>query len=171
MELRLRNESEVFSPEGIAKVEEMKNAKFVCDGCVKGADGGWRNHAVAIFWNKDPANVPDGGSRWFGLYTVPAPDGGDHRIYICNAESAAGIDMTGMAAVNGDVIYSRYRHDYRVSEDGTAMIDGGRDYVRTGPIGLGAVTLRIEGPDLVIVSDELLDGVMRKLGAPAEACP
>ena len=61
-----------------------------------------------------------------------------------------------VVAANGDVIYSRYRHDYRHSPDGSVWIDGGRDYTRSGvPTGEwdAFVTLRIVEDKLIIVED------------------
>lgn len=70
-----------------------------------------------------------------------------------NALSAVENDIAGIVAKNGDVIYSRYRHDYRMSPDNSVMIDGGRDYTKNnggGPI----VTLRIVKDKLVIVEED-----------------
>ncbi len=130
--------SEIFTEKNIASIEEVKNAVYVCETCLR-TKGGWQaDNAVAIFWNKDPANVPEGGSRWFGLYFDMFG-----QLMIANAISAVEEPITGVIAANGDIIYSKYRHDYRISEDGTAMIDGGRDYFRTGPFGIGTAELRI----------------------------
>jgi hypothetical protein len=51
---------------------------------------------------------------------------------ICDAITATQEDIWGVVANDGEVIYSRYRHDYRTSKDGSVMIDGGRDYTKTG---------------------------------------
>ncbi len=153
--MRILKDSEIFSPENIAKIEDKKNAVYVCETCLTGMNGGWINQAVAVFWNKDPDNVPHGGSAWFGLYyRVYHPDDSrEPTLMVANAISATLEPITGVVAENGDVIYSRYRHDYRMSPDGTAMVDGGRDYFRTGPLGIGTVTLEIQEGELVIVGD------------------
>lgn len=152
--MRILKESEIFSAENIAKIEEMKDAKYVCETCLKGKGGGWINQAVAVFWNKDPANIPPGGSAWFGLFRKYYPpelvEILPPQLMITNAISATETPITGVVAMNGDVIYSRYRHDYRISPDKTAMVDGGRDYLRTGPFGLGTVTLEIQDGEIVI---------------------
>lgn len=149
-------DSEIFTAEGIAKIEERKDAVFVCDTCLWSSRGGWKNRPVAVFWNKDPANIPEGGSAWFGLFYASGPmESGN--LYITNAISAVQtpdgkpVTIIGVIAVNGDVIYSRYRHDYRHSPDQTAMVDGGRDYLRTGPVGLGTVELQIKKGELCVV--------------------
>lgn len=131
--MNIITKSELFTPVGIAKAEENYNALFVCDTCLKAQGGGWINQAVAVFWNKDPANIPDGGSAYFGLYhRYEPPDFKKSSLMITNAISAAENGITGVMAENGDVIYSRYRHDYRGSPDGSVWIDGGRDYTRYG---------------------------------------
>jgi len=147
-------DSELFSKEDIAKIEDMKNAVYVCETCLRSREGGWANQAVAIFWNKDEANVPPGGSRWFGMFWRVEVSG-HQSLFITNAQSAVEHPITGVIAENGDIIYSRYRHDYRVSPDGTAMVDGGRDYFRTGPVGIGTVTLMIQDGELVEVDRAL----------------
>ena len=154
--MKILKDSEIFTPAGIGKIEKLKNAVFVCETCLKGPNG-WVNNPVAVFWNTDPANIPPGGSAWFGMfyrYVELLPEEAP-RLYITNAISAVETPITGVVAVNDDVIYSRYRHDYRVSPDGTAMVDGGRDYLRTGPVGQGTVTLEIHDCELLIVPDSL----------------
>ena len=150
--MNILTDSEIFTAKGIAKIEDKKNAKYVCETCLRGKNG-WINSPVAVFWNKDPSNIPAGGSPWFGMFfrvVDPAdPNSGSH-LYITNAISAVQHIIVGVRAMNDDIIYSRYRHDYRVSPDGTAMVDGGRDYIRTGPFGKGMVDLQIVEGDLVI---------------------
>lgn len=152
--MRILKDSELFSPENIAKIEDMKNAVYVCETCLQGRDGEWINQAVAVFWNRDPDNVPHRGSAWFGMFfklSYPFSKNDKGVLMVTNAISATQKPITGVVAKNGDVIYSRYRHDYRMSPDGTAMVDGGRDYLRTGPWGIGTVILEIQDGELVIV--------------------
>lgn len=143
-------DSEIFKPEGIAKIEKMKNAVYVCETCLRSPRGGWNNEPVAIFWNKDPANIPEGGSPWFGMF-YRHHEWSKPVLYITNAISAVETPITGIVAKNGDVIYSRYRHDYRGSPDGSVWIDGGRNYVHSGPIGLGMVELQIKEGELCVL--------------------
>ncbi len=149
--MKIITQSELFKPEGIAKIEEMKNATFVCDTCLRASGGGWVNDMVAVFANNSPTNIPCGGSRWFGLYFSHSfgDPGVPSRLMITNAISATE-PFKGVVAENGDVIYSRYRHDYRVSPDGSVWVDGGRDYLRTGP-SFGIVDLQIKGDKLVVI--------------------
>ncbi len=153
--MRVLTESERFSPQRLATVEKHYEAKYVCETCVKNRDGSWANMVVSIFYQSDPAKVPEGGSQWFGLFfrqDFPDPDA-PFQLYIVNAISAVENDIQGVVAVNGEVIYSHYRHDYRHSPDNSVWIDGGRDYTRHG--GLGEfVTLRIVEDKLTIVEED-----------------
>lgn len=155
--MRVLIESERFSPQRLATVEKHYEAKYVCETCIKNRDGSWANMVVSIFYQPDPAKVPEGGSQWFGLFfraEVP-----EHcaplQLCIVNAISAVENDIQGLVAVNGDVIYSHYRHDYRRSPDGSVWIDGGRDYTRSGVYdGSMFVTLRIVEDKLTIVEED-----------------
>ena len=146
--MKILKDSELFTAKGIAKIEKMKNAIYVCETCLNTGLGGWQaDNAVAIFWNKDPTDIPEGGSRWFGLYFDVYK-----RLMIVNAISAVKEPITGVITESGEIIYSRYRHDYRVSDDGSAMVDGGRDYFRTGPFGVGTADLRIIDGELKVMA-------------------
>ena len=140
-------ESSIFDSAQIARIEQKKNAKYVCQTCLRGTSGGWSLTPVAVFWNRDPANIPAGGSPWFGLYfrsEYPDPEA-PMMLFITNAISALE-PFKGVRAANGDVIYSHHRHDMRHSPDGSVWIDGGRDYVRYG--GGELVGLQIEEGEL-----------------------
>jgi hypothetical protein len=155
-EMRILTECERFSSEELTKIEAHYEAKYVCESCVKDRRGGWVNQSVSIFYQSDLSKVPEGGSQWFGLFFRPEHPGLEDshmQLYIVNAISAVERDIDGIVAKNGDVIYSRFRHDYRWSPDKSVMIDGGRDYTRNnggGPI----VTLRIVKDKLVIVEED-----------------
>lgn len=143
---RIRNESEIFNAAGIQKIEELKNAKYVCETCVRTRypDGPWADQPVAIFMGKEAH--PVSGSKYFGIYVNMT-----EQVMIVNAQSAVDEPITGVIADNGDIIYSRYRHDFRKSEDGSVFIDGGRDYVKSGLYPSNRfVTLIIEDGKLVI---------------------
>ena len=158
--MNILTESERFSTEELVKIEAHYEAKFVCESCLKSRNGGWVNQSVSIFYQPDPAKVPKGGSQWFGLFfraEYTSPDEAlkvPMRVVICNAISATENDIVGIVADNGDVIYSRFRHDYRWSPDKSVMIDGGRDYTRTSTCPNGMVTMRIVEDKLTIMEDD-----------------
>ena len=153
--MNVLTECERFSPEQLAKIEAHYESTYVCESCVKNRDGSWANQSVSIFYQADLAKVPEGGSQWFGLFfRQELPDeNAPTQLFVVNAISAVENDIVGVVADNGDVIYSKYRHDYRHSPDGSVWIDGGRDYTRHGGRGM-FVTLRIIEDKLTIVEDE-----------------
>ena len=116
--MKIHNECSFLKPEGIKFIEENYNAKYVFESCLKKKDGGWCNIPVAIFYTEEAH--PEG-SNYFGLYRT---DFGD--IMITNGISAT--EPFDALQVGDDIIYSRYRHDYR--EYNGAMVDGGRDYFK-----------------------------------------
>jgi len=107
----------------IEEVENFYGAKYVLETCVKDNNGSWLNFPTAIFYT-DKAHPK--GSNYFALYR-----GVEGKLMIANGLSAVdGVEFTGIEC-NGEVVYSRYRHDYRGNECGS-YIDGGRDYPKYG---------------------------------------
>jgi hypothetical protein len=118
--MKIVNGPEVFSPKVIEGIEKHYKAKYVFDSCIKGRDKYWLNFPAAIFYT-DKAH-PEG-SNYFAMYRNQ-----DGEVMIANGISATE-PFTGIE-VDGDVIYSVYRHDYRAHKD--VFVDGGRDYLRSG---------------------------------------
>lgn len=107
-----------------AKVEERYNVKFVCETPLKNKHG-WRDQSSLIFYGE---KHPEG-SNYMALSFKLDLDGKYDGLVITDGISATQENITGV--IDGDeVIYSRYRHDYRVGKTGV-IIDGGRDYLRT----------------------------------------
>lgn len=133
------NESIVFKSEMIEKIEETYKAVYVCDSQIKLKDGSWSYDPAAIFYTAQPH--PEG-SEYFGMYW------NNKEIYITDGISATE-PFDGVVTPSGDIIYSRYRHDFR-EHDGV-FIDGGRDYTRKGGAKIPeTVKLRIKGSTLAV---------------------
>lgn len=115
-----------FHPIKIDVIEEHYNAKFVGDFCVKTKGGGWSEIPVAVFYQPNP-DFSKGHTHYFGIFCDP-----QNKLMITDASSAFDEPIEGIIADNGEVIFSRYRHDYRSSMDRSVTIDGGRDYLRCG---------------------------------------
>ena len=115
--MKLLNESKMFSVEQIEKIEKLRSAKYVCDTTHK-------DISVVVFYG-DVAH-PVSNSRYFALYRAQ-----DGRIMITDGAFIEEQEIIGVIAENGDVIFSRHRHDYCSSPDRSVFIDGGRDYTRT----------------------------------------
>lgn len=150
--MKVLTDCTLFRPEVLEKIEEHYQAKFVCETCLRDSDGNWRNYLSAIFYQDDPKLIPEDGSEHFALSFVNIYHY-EGVLLIANAEETVKYPIVGVVADNGDVIYSRYRWDYRESPDGSVWIDGGRDYTRWGGRG-ELVTLKIVKGELKVVSGE-----------------
>jgi len=73
-------------------------------------------------------------------------------LYITEASSAFSDPIAGIPTDDGEVIVSRYRHDY-VEKDGR-MIDGGRDYVRSSLHPIVRITVNA---DQFVITEETTD--------------
>lgn len=130
-------------PINVEAVEKKYNATYVGDFCVK-TKHGWSEQPIAIFWQVKPP--VEGYSHYFGLLAR------DDKIMITDGSTAFSEPISGIVADNGEVIYSRYRHDYHSSFDGSVTVDGGRDYMRcSGNIHSPHVHIVADGPNLKIV--------------------
>jgi hypothetical protein len=110
----------------IAKVEKLYTEKdgvpvrYVCTSAL-----GDEAQAMDIFYRETPH--PEFGNRYFGLYwhrlhfELPA------KLMITNADKIEDAEF-GMVEVNGQLHYSRHRHDFY--SVGPVSLDGGRAYYR-----------------------------------------
>jgi outer membrane protein assembly factor BamB len=111
----------------IAAVEEKYNAKFVGQLALKTYHGGWSEDSCGDVYYQETPPV-EGYSNYFALIVR------DGTVYITSGASAVDGIITGIVANDGEIIYSRYRHDFRTSTDGSVYIDGGRDYTKCNMI-------------------------------------
>lgn len=103
-------------------IEAKYNAKYVGQFCPKNKSGGWVNDPIDVFYQKNP---PNGYSPYLGIFQ------NNEGAYITSGQNAVSGNIIGVIADDGEIIYSRFRHDYRISTDGSTFIDGGRDYTRS----------------------------------------
>lgn len=106
-------------------LEDKYNAEYMGYWCIKDANGNWTESPVDVFYNANP-DVSKGHSNYFGIYRQ------NGTLMICDAKSAFVDPLIGLPCEDGEVLISKYRHDY-VEKDGKS-IDGGRDYLRTSNI-------------------------------------
>lgn len=140
--MNIHNECTWLKPDGIAKVENMYNAKYVFESCLKTVSGDWCNFPAAIFYTE---TAHPEGSNYFGLYRSPL----NNQLMIADGISAT--EPFNAIQIGDDIIYSRYRHDYREYND--AIVDGGRDYFKHNGMGQ-TVILRVNKDKL-----EVADGI------------
>lgn len=138
--MNILNECTFLKPEGIYKIEDAYNAKYVFESCIKHKDGGWCNFPCAIFYTETPHPK---GSNYFGVFVNESGD-----FMITNGISAT--EPFDALQAGDEVIYSRYRHDFR--EHNGYMVDGGRDYFRRSADGT-PIKLQVNKDKLEIVND------------------
>ena len=138
----------------IAKVEAKYNAKFVGQLALKTKHGGWSGDSCGDVYYQETPPV-EGYSKYFALIM----QGGS--AFITSGASAVDGIINGVVADDGEIIYSRYRHDYRTSTDGTTWIDGGRDYIRRGMHGRG-VALKIVDGEFYELEEAEIDAIERE---------
>lgn len=126
----------------IKEVEKKYNAKYVIDSCLKFDNDVWANFPAVIFYTEEAH--PEG-SNYFALYK-----NGLGEVMITNGFDAVQGEFHGILFEDGELIHSRYRHDY--FEHRCSMVDGGRDYFRCSPNPEGSrpVKFKVVGPDLVL---------------------
>lgn len=125
--MRINTDCSFIKPEGIKTIEREYNAKYVLETDLLGKD----QFSGATFWGNKPAAIfytekaHPKGSNYFALYFR-----GDSLMITDGLPSIKDVVFKGLEA-EGEVIYSRYRHDFRHVKNG-AFVDGGRDYFRYG---------------------------------------
>jgi len=117
----IKNDPVLFSKEQVEKIELMKSSKYVCSTEHQGL-------CIEVFYGED--YHPASGSRYFGLYKA----GRTGELMITNGAFIEDQKIDAIVAEDGEIIFSRYRHDYRSSTDGTVFIDGGRAYTRSSVV-------------------------------------
>lgn len=104
-----------LSKKQITIIENYYKAKYVISTTYNGT-----NVPVHIFHQTDG---PTEYSDYFMIYY-------DTELKIADGAWIEDVVLDAIEADNGEVIHSRYRHDFRTSEDGSVFIDGGREYTR-----------------------------------------
>jgi len=111
-----------YDSKSIANIENSYNAKYMGYWCTNNTKNRqWNDTPVDVFYVANP-DRSKGHTNYFGMYVR------NNSSYIIDASSAFSVPITGILTNDGEVIVSRYRHDY-VEKDGY-MIDGGRDYLK-----------------------------------------
>jgi hypothetical protein len=134
----------------INAVEEKYNAIFVGDFCLKSKKFGWVNAPAAIFYQKVIPVV--GYTHYFALFES------EGKLLITAGESAITDPISAIRAADGEIIYSKYRHDNVTSKDGSCNIDGGREYCHwSATKGTQHVQLRVVKDKVEVHINEALD--------------
>jgi hypothetical protein len=123
------------------------DALYVGDFAVRSSKGLWSSIPVAVFYTPKPREGYT--NHYFGAYKSQA------RLdmptwMICDATSVATHLWHGLE-MKGEVIFSRWRHDFRCFSFGGPYVDGGADYTRV--VGLTNLAKN--------VSLRLVDGIFK----------
>lgn len=140
--MKIHNECSFLGPSQIQTVEDKYNAIYVFESCIRNKYGGWCNFPAAIFHTQ--IAHPDG-SNYFAMYISPV----DGKLMITDGISAVEGEIEGLR-IGNDIVYSRYRHDYR--EFNGYFVDGGRDYLRYG----GSDLTKVNPIKMKVVNDKLV---------------
>ena len=125
--MKIDTKCSFIKPEMIEVFEREFNAKYILETDLLNKD----KYSGATFWSNIPGAIfytekaHPRGSNYFALYFQ------DSSLMITDGlPSIKDVVFKGIE-VEGEVVYSRYRHDYREGKNG-AFVDGGRDYFRYG---------------------------------------
>jgi len=131
----------------IQEVEARYDAKYVGQMALRTVGGGWSEDIPGeIFYQKYP---PGGYSNYFALIVRLG------TLYITDGSSAVEGVINAVVADDGEIIYSRARHDMRYSQDKSVWIDGGRNYTRSGFHGRFILLKVIDGQWFELDEDEV----------------
>jgi len=123
MQVKFEEKTSFLGQALIDKIKERYPGTYIADLCIKDKYGNWLNQPAAIFYQENP---PHGYSNYFAILHNPMGS-----LVITSGASAVEGEIVAAIAENGQPIISAYRHDYKLSDDGSVFIDGGRDYLRT----------------------------------------
>jgi hypothetical protein len=134
----------ILSPEALRRIEQHHAVVYLGDFAVPLTNGNWSDQPYPVFW-QEILKQPDH-KHYITIY----PDGDD--FYIADATGVAAHAWDAVPAQSGEVIYSRFHHDYRESHDGSVFVDGGADYFRCGGVlhDTRRLQIRLCGPALAI---------------------
>jgi hypothetical protein len=124
--MKFTPKSALFSESQIEKIEKAKKAKYLLDTEYKDVH-------VAVFYGEE--DHPVSKSRYFALYFSYEDIEMPGKIMIADGSFIEDQKIVAAVSDDGEVILSRYRHDFVESEDGSVFIDGGRSYYRTNKPG------------------------------------
>lgn len=133
--MKIITKPEFYTKKFIKEMEAKYNGKYVCELCIKDKYDCWVNKASLIFYNENPQ---ENHSQYFAITAF------SKSYIISDASFLKDIKIAGVVDSKGNVIYSRYRHDYITSPDRTVSIDGGREYTRVRGTPKKYVTLIIK---------------------------
>jgi hypothetical protein len=102
-------------------------AIYVADLAVRFLKGDWWAQPVAVFYT--PNQREGYTNNYFGLYKGPTLWRNREALFVCDATSVAEHEWVGLE-YDGEVVFSRWVHDFRSHPKIDVAVDGGPDYTR-----------------------------------------
>lgn len=149
MTLTIPKDGYWLGEKNIAKIEQMKNAKYIGYFTKKLPSGAWSDDPVDVFYVENP-DTSLGHSNYFGMFYRRVTGKVAETIFITDAQTCFDEPIVGLQFEDGTIIISRYRHNF-VEHDG-CFIDGGRDYTRIGgePEKFKEVSITVKDGEFII---------------------
>jgi len=111
----------IIKPKSIKLIEEKYNCKYVFETSPIDDAGNRLCQTLTVFYCEE--KHPEG-SNYLGVLFR-----GD-QTYLTDALPHIADYYNCIQAEDGQIIYSRHRHDYRASNDDSVHIDGGQNYLK-----------------------------------------
>ena len=120
----IKKVEELYSEKDGVPVKHVCTTEFAND---LAATGG-ASIIADVFYRETPH--PKFGNKYFALYFKISENLKYDKLMIANADQVENLTFGMVQNDDGDMEYSRSRHDYKRFKNGN-MIDGGRDYIRS----------------------------------------
>lgn len=132
-------------PKAMEAVKKAYDAQYVMTSSLRGRSGNWSDEEYDIYYQEGASSKHP--SDYFGI--IVRSNG---SVMITSGESLEGVEIGAIMSSQGEILYSKSRHDYAALETNEGAIDGGRDYTKT--ISMRAMPLILHKGELVCVTDE-----------------
>ena len=134
-----------FDKNQISLIEQKYQATYMGYWCTKKPSHDWNESPVDVFYVENPDRTK-GHTNYFGMFKR------EGVVYITDASSAFNASIRGVLCEDGEVLVSRYRHDYVVKD--SHMVDGGRDYMRCSSNSPQAAVFVVNGKYVCVETDD-----------------
>jgi hypothetical protein len=128
-------------------IEHEYNAKYLFDFEIQ------PNIVCQIYYQYNP---PKDYSHYFGIGITYSTDDDDKPIiFITSAKKMEDVKISAVTENDtNEIIFSRFRHDYRSTTSGKISVDGGQDYIRLSyeTPDFKYVNLKLDDDKLILIS-------------------
>lgn len=144
-------------------VGRLGATKYLGAFAAQAKTGGWTEDPADMFYSARP-DTTKGHKHFVGIIKIYGV-----LVVFDATRSLVDVEMEAAVAADGELVISRYRHDYRTSEDGTTFADGGRDYMRSNMASRGTALVAFDARGELIVTGRRFFDVNAITGAGSSA--